>query len=350
MRTRIFIPPLPRMSGGLAVLYHMAAHLAAAGHDVALVPREGGAPGLAVAAEAPGVRLATWESPDLAPGDIWLVPEGWANALTPGLKAGARCVVYVQNWAYLLSSLPEGVHWAQLPVSFLAVSQPVAWYVQQATGQDAAILRPGIDPALFHAPVRNPASGAGDVVRVAWMPRKNKALALQVRELCEARLALPRGDGATSPRLEWLEIHGRTQAEVAELLRSAHIFLASGFPEGCPLPPLEALASGCVVTGFSGFGGWDYMRQAQPGGFAPWWPLREVGWQGNGFYTADADVVAAAFALEQLAHVVAAGGSTLQAIRQAGAQTVAAYTLEQQRSALLVLWEQAAQGRLFNPR
>lgn len=345
MRTRFFFPPLPKLSGGLAVIAAMAGHLVRAGHDAALVLRE---PRPGLEALVPGVPLLAWEGLALGPEDLWVVPEGWPNALTPGLHAGARCLVYVQNWGFMHGQLPPGVRWSSLPVSFLAVSQPVAWYVRETTGAMPEILRPGIDTARFApqdptgATVARPVDGP---VRVAWMPRKNKALAQLIRMTAEARAAHP---------LEWVEIHGRSPDEVAALLRSADVFLATGFPEGCPLPPLEALASGCMVVGFSGLGGWDYMRQALPEGFAgrfePWWPRRaeaETPWGGNGFYVADADVVAAAGALEYAASLARLGGPERLRLFGAALRTAAHYSLEAQREAVLALWRRAEAGEIW---
>lgn len=372
MRTFLFVPPLPRMTGGLAVLYRMAAHLHAAGYPVFLVPREGGAPGLDQ--DNPPAPVLGWDeaAATLTPSDVWLAPEGWVNALAPGLRAGARCVVYVQNWAYLLSALPPGVAWPQLDVSFLAVSDPVAWYTREVTGREAPVLRPGIDLELFRPawPDGGDGGDGGDgedggavpdgpaqgPVRIAWMPRKNRALAQQVRDLLAARLALAASRGEPSVDVEWREIHGRTQAEVADLLRASHVFLTTGFPEGCPLPPLEALASGCLLVGFAGFGGWDYMRQSLPGGVTPWWtgggPEADPASGGmdlppNGYIAADADVVAAGLALERAVRLAATGGPELAALRRAGLATARACSLDRQREAVLALWARAEKGELF---
>lgn len=396
MHTYIFLPPLKGMTGGVAVLHQVAEHLHAGGFAVSVVPREPGTPLPA------GVPVCPWSELNLSPHDLWLVPEGWVNALTPGLQAGARCVVYVQNWSYLLSSLPPGVQWTQLPVFFLNVSQPVAWFTEQVTGRGGPILRPGIDTRLFrpplsgqpeHTPAGQPAvSGTGPAATglvptaataaatasatgptsgltsdltlgptsdstsgptlgpvatptIGWMPRKNKALAVRIRETFEARRALQ-----GKPPARWLEIHGMTRQGVADSLRSAHIFLSTGFPEGCPLPPLEALASGCILAGFSGMGGWDYMRQALPpheGGHVPWWPLREVPWQGNALVAADADVPAAVNGLETAARWLETDAPQLVALRANAARTVEHYTLESQRQAVLELWRQATEGSLF---
>lgn len=51
--------------------------------------------------------------------------------------------------------------------------------------------------------------------------------------------------------------------EMAESYQKADIFLATGYPEGFSLPPLEAMKSGSCVIGFSGGGGLEYMRDKE---------------------------------------------------------------------------------------
>ena len=332
--TNIFIPPLAKATGGTFVLHQIAGHLHAAGREVRLVLREGGRR----ASERAGgvsdaVPVVAWDDLSFAPGDVWLVPEGWVNALAPGLRAGARTVVYVQNWAYLFSALPEGVTWDRLDVSFLAVSDPVAWFIRESLGVDAPVLRPGIDLDRFRPPASEPPA---EPVRVAFMPRKNKALAAQIRAMAASRAARDAG----TPTYRWVEIDGLDAAGVAAALRSAHLFLATGYPEGCPLPPLEAMASGCPVVGYGGLGGFDYMRQAEdaPGAARPWFPLREVPWGGNGLYAADADVAAAALALERAARWVAGDDERFARMRAQALATASAYGVEAQRQAVLDVW------------
>ncbi|EHJ49005.1 hypothetical protein DFW101_3005 [Solidesulfovibrio carbinoliphilus subsp. oakridgensis] len=328
-RTFVFLPPLRTVSGGLAVLCDTAVLLAAAGHDVRLVLREAGATPLAL---PPGLPVTTLAAAGLGPGDTYLVPEGWPNALAPGLAAGARCVVYCQNWAYLWNGLPDGVDWSRLPVAFLAVSDPVAQFIGQALGTVPPVLRPAIDPARFFPPPAKPATGPAAPVRVGYMPRKNKALAGLIRRLAEARA--PRSGLA----YEWLPIDGLPPDGVATALRSCHVFLATGFPEGCPLPPLEAMACGCIVAGFAGFGGFDYMRQAGPGGHVPSVPLRDVPWGGNGFYAADHDVFGAGVCLEQAARLWLEGGEALATALANGKLTAAAYAPALRATALESVW------------
>ncbi len=284
-------------------------------------------------------KVLGWGSLALAPDDIWLVPEGWVNALAPGLNAKARCVVYVQNWAYLFSAMPEGVTWDKLDVSFLAVSDPVAWYVRQATGRAAPVLRPGIDRSLFRPPSAKPKGP----VRVAWMPRKNKAQGRQAMAMLASRLARTANTPAVewlAPKVEWVALEGLDPTGVAEALQSSHVFLATGFPEGCPLPPLEAMACGCLPVGCGGFGGWDYMRQAAAfdGAYAPWWPLRETPFSGNGLWTADADVAAMVQGLELAVRWVAEGDPGLAKALAQGQATADAYALDMLPGRAAAVW------------
>ncbi|GAB6125158.1 glycosyltransferase family protein [Humidesulfovibrio idahonensis] len=343
MKTFFFLPPVRQAAGGVTVIRRMASFLAASGREVFLVPRESATdgPGWSPSESFVEAPVMPWDKLALAPGDLWVVPEGWVNALAPGLNAGARCLVYVQNWAYLLSALPEGVSWRKLPVEFLAVSDPVARYTTATTGRPAPVLRPGIDLELFRAPEKKPDILSGGKIRIAWMPRKNKALAHQIKDTF---LHL---DPALAARCEWVEIAGLTAQGVAEALASVHIFLATGFPEGCPLPPLEAMACGCLTVGFMGFGGADYMRQALPpegdaASFTPWWGLRPVAWGGNGLWSADADILGCALHLKTAAAWMLEGAAypsqlLVGTIAQARA-TARAYSLDAQRTAVLEHW------------
>ena len=336
MRTVLAIPSLPRMTGGIAVLYQIADRLRECGHDVALTGGDA-APGLAAQC-ARGVAVLPWNEVrgNIGPSvlradDIFLIPEGWPNMMAPALAAGAHIVVYVQNWAYLYSALPQGAFWRDLPVRFLAVSHPVAQFMAETEKLSVrAVVRPLIDRDIFHP--AQAAAGQGKVVRIGWMPRKNKALAEQVRQIVSAA-------PETGVRLQWLEIHAMSQEQVAETLASCHIYLATGFPEGFALPPLEAMASGCLVVGFSGFGGWDYMRNADSSGYAPRLPLRPVPWGGNGLFASDGDVVETAHQLRNAIRMVRDDTEEYRTIRKNALLAASAYTIEAQREEVRAAWD-----------
>jgi glycosyltransferase involved in cell wall biosynthesis len=57
-----------------------------------------------------------------------------------------------------------------------------------------------------------------------------------------------------------IDIHNLNHAEVADILSESAVFLSSGIDEGFGLPALEALASGCLVIGYTGKGGDEYFN------------------------------------------------------------------------------------------
>jgi hypothetical protein len=93
------------------------------------------------------------------------------------------------------------------------------------------------------------------------------------------------------------------------------------------------MACGCLCAGFAGFGGWDYMRQADAGGFAPQgYALREVPWEGNGWWVADGDVLGAATGLERALAVLADGSAG--SIRKNARRTAQSYDAAGQSAGL----------------
>lgn len=351
MRTYFFVPPLPSLSGGLAVIYQIAGHLYAAGHDVKLVHRDKDTPGLTDSK----VPCLDWDELKLDSKDLWVVPEGWPNALAPGLEAKCRNLVYVQNWAYLFSALPQGVKWQQLPVDFLSVSVPVAQFIKQILHRDSEILRPGIDRDIFC-----PASDKGNSVafrtnntgrihslNIGWMPRKNKAMATQARQIIEGR-------DKVQARINWIEIQGKSPSQVAEILQDCHIFMGTGFPEGLGLPPLEAMACGALPITFTGYGGWDYLRQGLPiltvltefQGLPMLAPPTFTVMQNdhilpsapNSFLVPDGDSISLAVAVEHAANLIVDKDPFVSMMLKNGQQTADAFSLKEQAKHVSKIW------------
>jgi glycosyltransferase involved in cell wall biosynthesis len=64
--------------------------------------------------------------------------------------------------------------------------------------------------------------------------------------------------------IQVVELENRfSENEMAAVYQQADIFMALGFPEGFALPPLEAMACGCAVVGFTGGGGAQHMLDGE---------------------------------------------------------------------------------------
>lgn len=108
-------------------------------------------------------------------------------------------------------------------------------------------------------------------------------------------------------------VDGLTQEELILEFQKADIFLATGYPEGLPLPPLEAMNCGCVVVGFTGGGANEYMINEK-----------------TALVAKDGDCDAASSLLLKLLNDT----NLKEKIRKNGINTAQAYTLENTSSAI----------------
>jgi len=105
--------------------------------------------------------------------------------------------------------------------------------------------RLGIDNSMFQYNAEKE-----DVI--AFMPRKSPGDVREVINALKFRGALK------GFRIE--KIDNVSEAEVAKILHKSLIFLSFSEREGFSLPPLEAMACGCVVVGYHGMGGKEYFN------------------------------------------------------------------------------------------
>jgi glycosyltransferase involved in cell wall biosynthesis len=140
------------------------------------------------------------------------------------------------------------------------------------------------------------------------MPRKLPEHIAKVREVFTR----------THPEVTWVEIDRVSETEVARRLSESAFFLSTQQWEGCPLPPLEAMACGCLVAGYPGTGHFShpYARQV------------------NGFWAREMDPLSAARQLGRAVQVFQEGGTRLRDMRAACCKTVQRYTKEKVVQAL----------------
>lgn len=88
---------------------------------------------------------------------------------------------------------------------------------------------------------------------IAYMPRKLSQDLNQIMSILKTRNNLS----------DWkfMEIDNKSELEVASILKQSAIFLSLNYVEGFGLPPAEAIACGCLVIGYTGQGGKEYLTQ-----------------------------------------------------------------------------------------
>ena len=245
----------------------------------------------------------------VAPGDVFVIPECWPR-LNRALKGTpAKRLMFCQNQYYLPFTSDPRAGIAEFDVNSVIVSsQAVKVFFRDVYGvADLPLFPYAIDPARF-APARQKQR------QIAFMPRKLPKDAAFIKSVFQRR----------HPRyadVPWLPIKNVAQREAARLMGESECFLSLSDKESFGLPPLEAMACGCLVAGFHGDGGREYMT------------VENGWWAETGDYKACADGLAAALA------ALDTGGPALDARRAAMTATVERYNPARLESALLAFWQ-----------
>jgi len=246
VRVLVPAPDWQHAAGGVRKLYRHVDVLNAHGIEAFIIHHQ------------PGFRCTWFEnqtrviySPKPGPSDILLAPEriAWQLMLT---TQGMRKVVFNQNAYQSFDDIPPDA----LPLGppyrhpdFLAtisVSQDNVDYLNYAfPGHPLFRVHLGIDSKLFYYQPQKKK-------QIAFMPRKKKEDAKQVLQILGSRGAL---NG-----YEVIPIAQKSEVETARILRESEIFLCLSTYEGSPVPPLEAMACGCVTIGYHGRGGREYVN------------------------------------------------------------------------------------------
>jgi hypothetical protein len=243
-------PDWNKPSGGLRKQYRAVDLLNAAGLSAAVVHER---PGFSCTWFEHSTRVVCAADVALGERDVIAIPEVYGSAILD-LPRGVRQVIFNQGAYLALDSIVQGGAPAAAPyvdnpdlAAVVVVSDDSADVMRYAfPGLPIRRIRHGVDPALHH-----PDFDRSDR-RIAYMTRRRAGDAAQVLRLLELRGALEGWDVVA--------IEGRTEDEVAEILRSSQIFLSFSEREGFGLPPLEALACGCAVVGYTGFGGRELFQ------------------------------------------------------------------------------------------
>jgi hypothetical protein len=270
-----------------------------------VVPAEG-----VEAPQFPLGRDVPWQTStdDLTLDDIVVVGEMHAAGARAVMATPARKLIHNQNPYYSFLAFRDfgavrgwGCEAMLAPSGFTADQlRQMGW-----TGP-VHVVRPFVDPVFAAAAQRR------DEVRIGVMPRKRPHELALIRGVVLSQ----RPDLA---RVPWGRIGGRPRAEVADILGRCDLFLSLSHMEGLGLPPLEAMAAGCLVVGFHGGGGREYATAE------------------NGDWFDDGGHLEIAAALIGRLDALAAG-ERFEARREAGRRTAAEFSLARFEAELRAAW------------
>lgn len=249
---------------------------------------------VAVPSRPYSVPLVTW-TPRMRLGpEDWLVLPETTPPETFGPLAALPCrkVVHNQNPYYIFRGFPgiAAMNAYGLAGGIVCSEFTRRTLVRWGSATDWQVVRPPL-LSMFRddRPKRR---------QIAFMPRKRPGEA----RIVQGMLAGLHPDLADVP---WVEIAEMSRRQVAEAMANSLVFASLSRLEGLGLPPLEAMASGCLVCGYDGGGGAEYATSE------------------NGLWVADGDVEGFA---EALATALRLDPAAAAARKAAGRTTAAAFS------------------------
>jgi hypothetical protein len=184
------------------------------------------------------------------PGDVLIVPEilAWQFVyVAPNVPKIILSQNAYQTFAWATEKYHVNPYTRPEVRGVIVVSEDSRQYLNEVFPSLRVMrLRYSVDSRLFHPNTRK-------IKQIAYMPRKKETDARQVLAITRFRDAL-KGFGV-------VEIKDTNEVKSAAALRDSMIFLSFSTQEGWGLPPMEAMACGCIVVGYDGRGGAEFMRQ-----------------------------------------------------------------------------------------
>lgn len=201
--------------------------------------------------------------PALSEADLLVIPEIFVLQVVPNLaKWNVTGIIFNQNAFQTFShttfpSAPFSAGDDQEGVPQLYLNDRILGVLVVSEHSKAYLDALNLDLAVYsiHNSIRKSLFfyQAEKKKQIAYMPRKSLEDSLHVITLIKARGLLK----------EWTfyPIEGVSEAEVSQIMRESALFLSFSEREGFGMPPVEAMACGCVVIGYHGQGGKEYLKR-----------------------------------------------------------------------------------------
>jgi hypothetical protein len=294
----VFLCPFAKneITGGIKTAYRHAELLAEMDFDAWVFQPEGPPSWFGTRA-----NLLTRMIP--AAGDILVFPETLNGLLVEMVQRPVRKVLFSQAHYYTLFNSIPAARYRELGFERVACQSAVAKgfleRVLRLTG--IAILPCYIDGELFHPRAKT--------MQIALIPKKLPREAAAIQKIF----------GLKYPQfgaIPWQIIDGKSESETADIFGRSAAVLSLPFLESFGLVPLEAMASGAVVTGFTGYGAQEYATPK------------------NGLWFAPDHLEEVADALARILTGLERNDPKILKIREAGFATAARYSKDRTRAAL----------------
>jgi glycosyltransferase involved in cell wall biosynthesis len=187
------------------------------------------------------------------PEDFVIIPEGFPNVMEKFSQIACKKIVLAQSWYYILNAMQIGQKWQQFGIQdVMSISNGISEYIKAIMpGLNVKNCTQSIDTELFKR-----YSLTEKFPKIAFMPGRSQDAVIKTYNVIKTFYSF-------FPQFRWIrfdELKGLSKEEFAERLGSSSICLYTDEIAGFGTMPLEAMACGTHVVGWTPLGGKEYMN------------------------------------------------------------------------------------------
>ena len=242
--------------------------------------------------------------------DFAVIPEGFSNVMEQFSGIHCKKIILAQSWYFILASLEIGQTWQQFGIKdVISVSQGITEYIQAIMpGLNIKNVTQSIDRQVFRK-----YAATEKLPKIAFMPGRTQDAVIKTYSVIKTfRCFYP---GAREIRFD--ELNGLSKTEFAERLGTSALCLYTDEIAGFGTLPLEAMAVGTPVVGWTPPGGMEYVTAD------------------NGFWAPNGDVFALARQLGNAVEKMLAGELDSPSIHEQHEKTLAKYAPDVEKRLLV---------------
>ena len=264
----------------------------------------------------------TVESLKMNPEDILIIPEGFPNIMENTSQLPCKRVVMAQSWYYVLSGMKVGQKWQHFGIKdVISISDGITEYLNTImSGLDIKNYKQGIDRTLFNTPEKI----SDKSPMISYMPGRGPESQMKTNTVIRTFYEF-------FPHYRWVRfapLQGLNKEQFAQQLKNSAIALYTDEVAGFGTLPLEAMASGTHVVGWTPFGSKEYVNEK------------------NGFWAVNGDVFQLAELIGMALDRYFSGALDSEEIKKEYERTLSEYTKEKEIESVLNIYNTIKNERI----
>jgi glycosyltransferase involved in cell wall biosynthesis len=264
----------------------------------------------------------TIESLKMNPEDILIIPEGFPNIMENTSQLPCKRVVMAQSWYYVLSGMKVGQKWQHFGIKdVISVSDGITEYLNTIMpGLNIKNYKQGIDRKMFNVPEKI----SDKSPMISYMPGRGPESQMKTNTVIRTFYEF-------YPHYRWIRfvpLQGLSKEQFAQQLKESAITLYTDEVAGFGTLPLEAMASGTHVVGWTPFGSKEYVNEK------------------NGFWAVNGDVFQLAELIGMALDRYFSGVLDSEEIQKEYEKTLSEYTKEKEVESVLNIYNTIKNERI----